>query len=64
MTDHTMMSNAGDFLAFAGLIRRNRERRLNPQQLPLHIAPESSFRDDEYWPSRSFSILSFFSSFR
>jgi hypothetical protein len=47
MTDHTMMSNPGEFLAFAGLIKQNRERLLNPQQLPLHIAPESSLRDDE-----------------
>jgi hypothetical protein len=63
MTDHPTMSNPGNFLAFAGLIKRNRARLLNPQQLPLHIAPESSLRDDEYWPSRLFSILSLLSTF-
>jgi hypothetical protein len=47
MTNHTMMSNPGEFPTFAELIKRNPERPLNPQQLPLHIAPESSLRDDE-----------------
>jgi hypothetical protein len=64
MTDRTTMSNPGNFLVFIELIKRNRSRPLNPQQLPLHIAPESALRDDEYWPSRLFSILSLLSTFR
>lgn len=64
MTNRTMMSNPGNFPAFAGLIKTNRARPLNPQQLPLPIAPQSTLRDDEYWPSRLFSILSLLSTFR